>query len=58
MLHYRAVARTNARKIGDISLAIFGVVLMLYTTALTIMSWVRASSTPPLGYCDEQKPPF
>jgi proton-coupled amino acid transporter len=36
MLHYKAVAKTRAEKIGDILLGIFGMAAMIYTTAQTI----------------------
>ncbi|KAI9742349.1 MAG: neutral amino acid transporter [Claussenomyces sp. TS43310] len=53
MLHYRAVAKTRFRKGADIVLCIFGAVVMVYTTALTIISWADSSSEPPLPkYCD------
>ncbi|KAL6716445.1 hypothetical protein ACLMJK_006012 [Lecanora helva] len=53
MLHYRAVARTTVQKVGDFTLGIFGAVVMMYTTVLTIQSWVRDSGARPPGYCDE-----
>ncbi|RAL68101.1 hypothetical protein DID88_008817 [Monilinia fructigena] len=36
MLHYRGVAKTRFRKGADILLCVFGLVVMVYTTALTI----------------------
>lgn len=54
MLHYKAVARTKKQRIGDITLCVFGVVVMVYTTALTGMSWANGGSSPkPPGYCDQ-----
>ena len=53
MLHYRAVARTNTQKLSDIILGTFGAVVMVYTTALTVQSWVRGSTATSPGYCDE-----
>lgn len=52
-MHYRIDARRFWQKAFDIFLVIFGFCMMAYTTALTIMSWVkgRADKTP--GYCDE-----
>ena len=52
MLHYRAVARTSLQKIGDIMLGIFGAIVMMYTTVLTVESWARGSGAPQPGYCD------
>jgi len=40
MLHYKAVAKTNTEKLGDILLGIFGMAAMVYTTAQTIRVWL------------------
>ncbi|KAI9729041.1 MAG: neutral amino acid transporter [Chrysothrix sp. TS-e1954] len=40
LIHYRGVAQSRWSKLVDIGLCCLGVVLMVYTTALTIMSWV------------------
>lgn len=56
MLHYKGVARTRFRKSADVLLCIFGLVVMVYTTALTVMSWVSGDAKPSLpSYCDKQK---
>ncbi|OJD31134.1 transmembrane amino acid transporter [Diplodia corticola] len=54
LLHYRAVSRTFWQRFADISLIVVGMVMMLYTTALTINSWVGGDSTKPPGYCDDK----
>jgi len=53
MLHYKAVARSRLWKGSDIALCIFGVFAMVYTTTLTVMSWIDGKTGPPLPkYCD------
>ncbi len=53
MLHFKAVANSKFRKICDIALCIFGTVVMVYTTSLTIVNWVSGDSKPaPPKYCD------
>ncbi|KAI9789772.1 MAG: neutral amino acid transporter [Peltula sp. TS41687] len=39
LLHLRSVARTRFQRSADIGLSIFGVVVMCYTTVLTLKSW-------------------
>lgn len=56
MLHYRAVARTSFARILDIIVGILGLVGMVYTTALTVNSWVSGGMKPPAGYCDGRMP--
>ena len=53
MLHYKAVARTSTQKLGDIALGVFGAIVMIYTTALTVEGWVKGGSVKSPGYCDE-----
>lgn len=54
MLHYKAVAQTKSQRIRDISLCVFGVVVMVYTTILTVLSWASGGSGPKSpGYCDQ-----
>ncbi|PHH63420.1 hypothetical protein CDD81_6021 [Ophiocordyceps australis] len=55
LMHYKAVARSRARKISDVILCIFGIVVMVYATSLTIMSWANSSPKPP-GYCYGKHP--
>ncbi|EHK96849.1 putative amino acid permease C3H1.09c [Glarea lozoyensis 74030] len=56
MLHYRAVAKTTFRKFCDVLLCIFGLVVMGYTTSLTLKSWAGGDEAPKLpGYCDKKK---
>ncbi|CZT02533.1 hypothetical protein WAI453_002078 [Rhynchosporium graminicola] len=55
MLHYKAVSRTKLRKISDVLLCIFGVIVMVYTTSLTVISWASGNQKPPLpSYCDKK----
>ena len=42
MLHYKAVAKTRAEKIGDILLGTVGMAVMGYTTVLTIKVCARS----------------
>ncbi|KAI2633833.1 transmembrane amino acid transporter protein-domain-containing protein [Xylaria nigripes] len=56
LLHYKAVARTRARKLSDILLCIFGFVAMAYATSLTVISWVNGATQPVAGYCDNRHP--
>ena len=53
LLHFKAIASSKAQRIGDISLCVFGIIVMVYTTSLTIVSWAGGSSAKPPGYCDE-----
>ena len=56
MLHFRGVAKTRFRKAADVLLCIFGLVVMVYTTSLTIISWAGGNEAPRQpGYCDEKK---
>jgi len=48
MLHYKAVARNLTWKIADVVLIIFGLSVMVYTTTLTLKSWVSGDEQP--GY--------
>lgn len=54
MLHYRAVSRTFWQRFADVALCVIGLVMMLYTTALTINSWVGGDNSKPPGYCDQK----
>lgn len=55
MLHYKSVARTRFRKSADVLLCIFGLVVMAYTTSLTIISWAKGNENPGLpSYCDKR----
>lgn len=57
MLHYKAISKTRVRKIADVALAVFGAIVMVYTTSLTIMSWSRGATAPALpSYCDGRRP--
>ena len=55
MLHFKGVAKTRYRKSADVLLCIFGLVVMAYTTSLTIISWASGTAEPGLpSYCDKQ----
>ncbi|QIX00247.1 hypothetical protein AMS68_005764 [Peltaster fructicola] len=54
MMHYRAAATKNWHKITDVLLVILGVVSMVYTTVLTINSWIAGDATKEPGYCDRR----
>ena len=56
MLHYRAVAATRFRKMCDIVLCIFGAIVMVYTTAMTIINWAGSSDALPVPkFCDGKR---
>ncbi|KAI9841196.1 MAG: neutral amino acid transporter [Sclerophora amabilis] len=52
MLHYKAVARTTSERGRDIALVVFGIVVMFYTTTLTLIGWVNGNDEKTPGYCD------
>lgn len=52
MLHYKAVSTKRWQKVTDIIIMIFGCVAMVYTTVLTVKSWVSGKAAKPPGYCD------
>ena len=54
MLHYKAISKTRAQRIADVVLIILGIVGMVYTTTLTVKSWVSGSTPKPPGYCDSK----
>lgn len=54
LLHYRAVSRTFWQRFSDVFLCIFGLVVMAYTSALTISSWINGDSAKAPGYCDSK----
>jgi proton-coupled amino acid transporter len=59
MLHYKGVAKTRFRKAADVLLCIFGLVVMAYTTSLTVISWAKGDEAPGLpSYCDKQHAPL
>ena len=52
LLHYKAVATSRLQRAGDIGLAIFGLIGMIYTTTLTISNWAGSADAPnPPGDC-------
>ncbi|KAL8764399.1 MAG: hypothetical protein Q9184_000104 [Pyrenodesmia sp. 2 TL-2023] len=52
LLHFRAVAHTPWQKVSDVCLCAFGLIMMVYTTGLTLQSWASAPSRKAPGYCD------
>ncbi|KAF2857202.1 transmembrane domain transport protein [Piedraia hortae CBS 480.64] len=53
LMHYRVVATRQWQRVVDLLLVVFGFGIMVYTTALTVNSWVEGSSQPRSpGYCD------
>ncbi|KAF4550282.1 Transmembrane amino acid transporter-like protein 14 [Elsinoe fawcettii] len=54
LMHYRVVSTKLWQRVADICLVIFGVLVMVYTTTLTVISWTNGSGggkSP--GYCDK-----
>ncbi|WEW61308.1 hypothetical protein PRK78_006798 [Emydomyces testavorans] len=53
LLHWKAVATSRFRRWSDIALAIFGTIVCVYTTTLTIQNWAAGTgdSKKP-GHCD------
>lgn len=51
-MHYRVVATKTWHRVTDIMLVIFGVCMMSYTTALTIIAWASGQQEKTPGYCD------
>jgi proton-coupled amino acid transporter len=56
MLHYRAVARSTTARVVDVVVCIIGLVGMVYTTTLTVNSWVAGGTKKAPGYCDSRMP--
>lgn len=54
MLHYRAVARTTLARAFDVLLCIVGAICMVYTTTLTVQSWIQGGAPKAPGYCDSK----
>ncbi|CCU75595.1 unnamed protein product [Blumeria hordei] len=53
MLHIRGAAKNNISIFGDILLCIFGAIVMIYTTFLTISSWANTSlPLPKTNFCN------
>ncbi|KZF24740.1 hypothetical protein L228DRAFT_208893 [Xylona heveae TC161] len=51
LLHVRAVARTRFQRISDYAILVFGLVVMIYTTVLTLKSWAGGPAKEAPGYC-------
>jgi proton-coupled amino acid transporter len=55
MLHFKAVAKTKVHKAADVLLCVFGFVVMVYTTSLTMISWASGDQAPGLpSYCEKK----
>lgn len=52
LLHYKAVASSGRQRAFDVLLCCFGLVGCVYTTALTVKSWVGGGMEKGKGYCD------
>lgn len=52
LLHLRACARFKRQAIADVALAVFGAICCVYTTYLTLMSWMGPDVPQSPGYCD------
>ncbi|KAJ5309026.1 hypothetical protein PENANT_c020G06764 [Penicillium antarcticum] len=52
LLHLRACARSKRQAIADVTLAAFGAICCVYTTSLTIGSWLGPEVPQSPGYCD------
>ncbi|KAJ5207021.1 Amino acid transporter transmembrane [Penicillium cf. griseofulvum] len=52
LLHLRACARSKRQAIADVTLAVFGAICCVYTTYLTLMSWMGPEIPQSPGYCD------
>lgn len=53
-MDYRVSAEKKWQKISDIALVIFGFLVMGYTTALTVISWMGPNGPKTPGYCDDR----
>lgn len=53
-MHYKAISTKTWQKVADLGLCIFGIVVMGYTTALTVISWMGPSQPKAPGYCDSR----
>ncbi|KAJ5400605.1 hypothetical protein N7465_011094 [Penicillium sp. CMV-2018d] len=52
LLHLRACARSKRQAIADVALSVFGAICCVYTTYLTLMSWMGPNVPQSPGYCD------
>ncbi|KAI9823643.1 MAG: hypothetical protein M1819_001156 [Sarea resinae] len=54
LLHLKAIATSRFYRWSDIALCVFGIIVMVYTTVLTVSSWAGGSDKKaPPGYCDD-----
>ncbi|KAJ5225407.1 Amino acid transporter [Penicillium chermesinum] len=52
LLHLRGCAGSKRQAIADVVLAVFGGIVCIYTTFLTIQNWMGGQAAPSPGYCD------
>ena len=52
MFHYKAMARTRWQLSSDLAIVIFGVIVMAWTTYMTLKSWVQGDVEVPSNRCD------
>lgn len=52
LLHLKAVAKTRFQKGADYALCMFGIIVCVYTTLLTVQQWMGGSAAKAPGYCD------
>ncbi|MCJ1270005.1 neutral amino acid transporter [Lobaria immixta] len=53
LLHLKAVAQSRTQKVADIVLCVVGIVVMVYTTTLTVQSWASGPGVRAPEYCDQ-----
>ncbi|MCJ1307916.1 neutral amino acid transporter [Agyrium rufum] len=56
LLHYKAVATKTWQRVVDLLMCVFGFVVMVYTTSLTIKNWAGSGGPSLPGYCDRSGP--
>lgn len=54
-MHYKVVSRTTFKRACDLGLVALGIVVMIYTTSLTVYNWMHGSADKAPGYCDEPR---
>lgn len=53
-MHYKVISTKTWQRVSDLVLVVFGLVVMGYTTALTVISWTHGAAAKTPGYCDER----
>jgi solute carrier family 36 (proton-coupled amino acid transporter) len=54
MMHYRVVSAKLWERALNLFLVVFGIVMMVYTTTLTVERWIDGGRAKSPGYCDHQ----